>query len=593
MARCGRKSRYIDNIEKTSKKIWRIAIYIRLSVEDGDDKIESYSVSNQRELLTMYIKEQEDIEIFDIYIDDGYSGTDFNRPNFQRMLQDIKAGNVNAVIVKDLSRLGRNYIEVGNYIEQIFPLYNIRFIALNDNIDSYKDPRSVNNVIVPFKNLMNDEYCRDISNKVKSVINAKKRRGEFCAGIAPYGYIKDPEDKHHLIIDEESAKVVRLIFKKTLEGKGRLIIARELNQMGILGPNDYKRLVLKIKCGNGVSNSKTKGIIGWNVGQITKILKNEVYCGDMIQCRHRNVSYKIHKLVANDKKDWIIVRNTHEAIISREDFNKVQDIILSRDNRVTNFGVLTLFSGFLRCNDCHRGMTRKRGGQKHDGSGEYNYVYYCNTYTRKSPDLCSMHKIRSDKIEELVLKTIRVQAKLILNIEETIKEISKSKKISYDKDILIQSIKKLEVELDKKKALKKSVYEDWKLDIISKDEYLEYVSEYEDDIKKLQDNIEELNKKSNLYNQDKKEDNKWIEVFRKNQDITKLTREILSELINVIYIHEGENITIEFKYENEYKQALKFLKENKEYIEKIKGNQILMEKIQSVQKFLESSDVAV
>ena len=151
----------------------------------------------------------------------------------------------------------------------------------------------------------------------------------------------------------------------------------------------------------------------------------------------------------------------------------------------------------------------------------------------------------------------------------------------------------MEVELDKKKALKKSVYEDWKLDIISKDEYLEYVSEYEDDIKKLQDNIEELNKKSNLYNQDKKEDNKWIEVFRKNQDITKLTREILSELINVIYIHEGENITIEFKYENEYKQALKFLKENKEYIEKIKGNQILMEKIQSVQKFLESSDVAI
>ena len=203
MARCGRKSRYIDNVEKTSRKIWRIAIYIRLSVEDGDDKIESYSVSNQRELLTMYIKEQEDIEIFDIYIDDGYSGTDFNRPNFQRMLQDIKAGNVNAVIVKDLSRLGRNYIEVGNYIEQIFPLYNIRFIALNDNIDSYKDPRSVNNVIVPFKNLMNDEYCRDISNKVKSVINAKKRRGEFCAGIAPYGYVKDPEDKHHLIIDEE------------------------------------------------------------------------------------------------------------------------------------------------------------------------------------------------------------------------------------------------------------------------------------------------------------------------------------------------------------------------------------------------------
>ena len=582
MARSGRKSRFVTDVDNVLKNIWKVAIYIRLSVEDGDDKIESYSVSNQRDLLTMYINEQENMEIFDIYVDDGFSGTDFNRPSFQRMLKDIKEGNVNAVIVKDLSRLGRNYIEVGNYIEQIFPLYKIRFMALNDSIDSYKDPRSVNNVIVPFKNLMNDEYCRDISNKVKSVINAKKKRGEFCAGVAPYGYIKSPEDKHKLIIDEESAKVIRLIFKMALEGKGRLLIAKELNQMGIYAPNDYKRRILKINCGNAISNSKTTELIGWNANQIMHILKNEVYCGDMIQSKYKTVSYKIHKLVENPKEDWIIVRDTHEAIISREDFQKVQELVLSRDVRVDCFGKITLFGGFLKCNDCHRGMTRKRGGKRKDGKELYNYVYYCNSYTRKSPDLCSMHKIRSDKLEHLVLETIKVQANLVLNIDKTIKEISNAKKINYNHDIIGNSIKKLELELAKKRTLKKSIYEDWKLDVISKEEYNEYVAGYDTDIKKMEENLQELRKKLKLQSQTPKEDNTWINIFRKNQNITELTREILGDLIDVIYIHEGGDITVVFKYENEYKQELKFIKDNKEYCEQLKGNKVFEDMVNKI-----------
>lgn len=570
MAKRGRKSSYTEQIEKVIKKIWRIAIYIRLSVEDGDDKIESYSVSNQRELLTMYIKEQEDMEIVDVYIDDGYSGTNFNRPDFQRMLKDMKDGKINAIIVKDLSRLGRNYIEVGNYIEQIFPLYNIRFIALNDSIDSFKDPRSVNNVIVPFKNLMNDEYCRDISNKVKSVINAKKRRGEFCAGVAPYGYIRDPEDKHRFIIDEEAAKIIRLIFKMTLEGKGRVIISKTLNQMNIYSPNDYKRLVLKLNCGNAQSNKKSTKLVGWNPGQIAHILKNEVYCGDMIQCRHKKVSYKINKIVSTPKEDWIIVRNTHEAIISREDFNAVQEIILSRNVRVTKFGELSLFSGFLRCKDCGRGMTRKRGGHSNKKTGEYSYVYYCNTYTRKSPDLCSMHKIKSDKLEQMVFETIKVQINLVLDIEKAIKEISKSKKVDYEKNVMTQSIKTMEMDLAKKKSLKKSVYEDWKLDVITKEEYFEYVNDYDKDIEIIEHNLKELNEKLSVLNENKQEDVNWIEKFRKNQNITELTREILSELVDVIYIHEDENITVVFKYEDEYKQALRFIKENSENAERFR-----------------------
>ena len=218
-----RQSKYKTKDTLNSESMYKAALYIRLSVEDGD-KAESNSVTNQRMLLTEFLKENPDIELYDYYIDDGYSGTDFSRPSFERLLEDLYSKRFNTVIVKDLSRLGRNYIEVGNYIEKVFPLFNIRFIAINDQIDSIKNPESVNSVIVPFKNLINDEYCRDISNKIKAVLNVKMKKGEYVGAYAPYGYIKDPEDIHHLIVDEDAAKVVKMIFDLTLNGYGKLIV---------------------------------------------------------------------------------------------------------------------------------------------------------------------------------------------------------------------------------------------------------------------------------------------------------------------------------------------------------------------------------
>ena len=197
---------------------WNVAVYLRLSSDDGD-KEESNSITNQKELINFYLKKEKDFKIQDYYIDDGFTGTDFERPDFKRLLVDMKNGKINTIVVKDLSRLGRNYIEVGNYLEEIFPLYNIRFIAVNDNIDSYKDPKSMNNVVVPFKNLMNDEYARDISNKVRSVLDTKKNKGEFIGSIAPYGYIRNPKDIHKFIIDKYAAKIVKKIFRMILERK--------------------------------------------------------------------------------------------------------------------------------------------------------------------------------------------------------------------------------------------------------------------------------------------------------------------------------------------------------------------------------------
>ena len=217
---------------------WKAAVYLRLSIEDNQ-RNESNSISNQKDLINLHLKKEKDLKIYDYYIDDGFTGTDFERPGFQRLLTDMKNGKINTVVVKDLSRLGRNYIEVGNYIEQIFPLYNIMFIAVNDTIDSFKDPKSVNDIIVPVKNLMNDEYARDISNKIRSVLDSKRINGEFIGSFAPYGYMKDPNDKHKLIIDKNASKVVRKIFRKILSGYSRQDVIDDLNKCGILPPRTY------------------------------------------------------------------------------------------------------------------------------------------------------------------------------------------------------------------------------------------------------------------------------------------------------------------------------------------------------------------
>ena len=549
-----RKSKYQKDVSTTDSLVWKVALYIRLSREDEEDKIESNSVTNQRALLQEYLKNKNEFVIYDIYIDDGYSGTDFNRPNFQRLLNDMKDNKFNTIIVKDLSRLGRNYIEVGNYIEQIFPLFKIRFISINDMIDSYKDPASINNVIVPFKNLMNDEYCRDISMKIRSAFNTKKRNGDFVGAWAPYGYIKDPKNKYHLIIDEESSQTVKLIFKWALEGKGRNTIAKELNKMGILNPTGYKQKILNLNYTN-LSATSFGNDYAWTNTTISQILKNRVYVGDMVQCKERVVSYKIHKIVKNPKEDWIIVENTHEPIVDRDTFNKIQDLLFSRDNRVEKNGELSKFAGHIRCADCKRAMNKKTLSNKNRNRDYWYYI--CSTYRNKSKDLCTKHSIRNDKLEEAVLEAIKLQISLVIEMEEILKEINKSKTVSLRNNNIENNIKRQELELEKNKKLKKSSYEDWKLGVITQEEYIEYSESYTKAINEIEENLKYLYEEKQNY---------------KNQvqsDITELTKEIIDELINCIYVHEGTKITIDFRFKDEYENALNYIRENEELSQSI------------------------
>lgn len=561
-----RKSKYQNDVSTMNSLVWKVALYIRLSREDDEDKIESNSVTNQRALLQDYLKNKDEFVIYDVYIDDGYSGTDFNRPNFQRLLNDMKDNKFNTIVVKDLSRLGRNYIEVGNYIEQIFPLFKIRFISVNDMIDSYKDPTSVNNVIVPFKNLMNDEYCRDISMKVRSAFNTKKRNGDFVGAWAPYGYVKDPKNKYHLIIDEESAQTVKLIFKWALEGKGRNTIAKELNQMGVLSPTGYKQKVLNLNYAN-LSATSFGSDYAWTNTTISQILKNRVYVGDMVQCKERVVSYKIHKIIKNPKEDWIIVENTHEPIVDRETFNKIQDLLFSRDSRVEKSGELSKFAGHIRCADCKRAMNKKTLSNKNRNRDYWYYV--CSTYRNKSKNLCTKHSIRNDKLEEAVLEAIKLQVSLVIEMEEILKEINKSKTVSLRNDNIENNIKRQESELEKNKKLKKLSYEDWKLGVITQEEYIEYSESYTKKINEIEETLKYLYEEKQKYKTQVQSDNSWIDIFKKNKNITELTKEIIDELINCIYVHEGTKITIDFRFKDEYENALNYIKENEELSQNI------------------------
>ena len=544
----GRRSKFSLNDIKY-KCMWRVAVYCRLSSDDGDNA-ESDSIKNQRELINYYLKKESNIQIIDYYIDDGYSGTTFNRPDFKRMIKDMNSGKINTIIVKDLSRFGRDYIEAGVYLEQIFPMNNIRFIAINDNVDSYKDPKSMNNIIVPFKNLMNDEYARDISNKVKSVYKTKALNGEFVGGTTPYGYKKNPNNKYQLIIDEEEAVNIRLIYKKYLEGEGQIKICKYLNDNKILCRKEVQR---RKKRNISLDPDADDIYYNWSKSTIGKILTNETYIGNVVQNRTTTVSYKNHKVIYKPREEWTVVKNTHEPIISKEDYKKVQDILEKRNNEKRKPSGVTIYYGKIKCADCGSGMCKMEDFRNNRTCSNY----YCRNYKTTS-NKCSPHKIKTSELNRLVKEAILIQVKLVLDLEKTIEKLKEKGKIKDIEQQYNYNLRRLLNEIEKNKKLKKKSYEDWKLENITKEDYQINSKQYDEKIGSLQNEIIVLQNAFNEDMQNMKKDNYWIEHFRRNKKIKELTRNVINELVDTIYVHEGGNITIKFKYQDELQKTIDF-----------------------------------
>ena len=557
----GRKSMYSSNENIVSKKIWSVALYIRLSQEDADngtDKQESNSVTSQKTLLNEFIEEHDDLIVYDTYIDDGFTGTDFNRPSFQRLLEDMKSGNINCVIVKDLSRLGRNYIEVGNYIEQVFPLFNIRFIAINDSVDSFKNPASTNTILVPFKNLINDEYCRDTSIKIRTSLNGKKKKGEFIGAFPSYGYIKDPKDKHKLIIDEVAADIVKKIFNWNVnEGLGKIAICHRLNDLGVLNPTGHKKIELEQNYNNyGIQDNTYT----WTPSTVRNILNNEVYIGNTVQGKRRTKSYKVHKVEAVPKEEWVRVEHTHEPIIDKETFEKAYELS-RRDTKVSQkTKELSVWAGFLKCADCKRAMNKKSSTNKSGSKYEY---YICSTYRKKSNNLCTKHSIKVENLEKAVLKAINLHIDLLIDTEEIVKQINESTYQNTKNENIENMIIAKQNEISKISNFKMTIYEDWKNKDITREEYLEYKQKYENDIERLKENIKRLENERQKYENQNQSHNAWLEKFKNQKGIAELSRDIMMELIDCIYVHENGNITIKFKFEDEFKRCLDYIENNK------------------------------
>ena len=534
---------------------WRLGKYIRLSKEDllrGRD--ESNSVINQRRLLEQYhqthLDEFYDGTEQDVYVDDGKTGTDTDREDFQRLLADVYSGRINCVIVKDLSRLSRNYTDAGNLIENLFVRLNVRFISLAEGVDSYRNPDSVSNIIVPITNVMNDQYCYQTSKKIRQVFDMKRRNGEFIGSYAPYGYVKDPNDKHALLVDPEAAEVVKSIFALFLSGMNKRGITYYLNDHGTLCPTAYKQQQgLKYNAPNAQGNPM------WSTITIDTILKNRVYVGDMVQGRQRVKSYKIHIQEKVPEEEWFIVENTHEAIIDRETFAKVQSL-LKRDTRTApKAKQLYLFSGFLKCADCGRAMSRI--------ASKGIYVYYqCGTYKSLSKKACTMHSIKSDRFEAGVLFAIQQQVHLALTYSEFVARINSAPLKKSKSKRLEDTIAAKEKELAKIMRYKQALYQDWKDGEITRNDYRHMSEDYEQQIEALTRIMQTLTAEQEQLENGVDAESPCLTAFLKYRNIDKLTREILGELIDHIKVYEGGNISVKFKYADEFRRIAEYIELN-------------------------------
>ena len=550
-----RKSKYEKQSNKLSTALWKPALYIRLSREDGDRE-ESNSIASQRELLTEFANTQTDMAAPRLYVDDGYTGTDFDRLDFRRMMHDLRAGIVNCVIVKDLSRLGRNYVKVGEYLEHTFPLLNVRFIALSERIDSVADPRSADSLIVPFRNILNDEYAHDISNKVRASLDLKRRQGKFIGSFASYGYRKDPNDHSRLLIDEPAAAVVRDIFNWFIGGTSVLGIAKKLNAMGIPNPSAYKR-----QQGMNYRHPASGTLDGlWPDSSVRRILRNPLYTGTMVQGKNRTKSYKLHISEAVPEDEWITVAQTHEAIIPIELFAKAQSLF-ARDTRTApTQPQVYLFSGFLRCADCGKAMNRKTISQPYR-----NYYYYiCSTFKKQHSGACTKHTIRSDRLEQAVLETLRSQIALAVEMDELIAEINRSGARSRSADHLQTERTQLETERERIEQMKLSLYPDWKAGDISREEYHRLKEQFEQQQARLDTRLASLQTRIDEAQNGVDETNSFLSQFVKYRSLQTLTREVVVELIDMIYVHEGGKITIKFKFSDAYAAAQDYIRKHGE-----------------------------
>lgn len=507
-------------------------MYLRLSKEDGE-KTESNSISNQREIINSYARKNQ-ITMVKEYVDDGYSGANFDRPNFKEMITAAYDRKFNTIIVKDLSRFGRDYIEAGKYIQRIFPENGIRFISVNDNYDSKSADINDTHLILPIKNFINDSYCRDISNKVKSSQKIKREKGDFISAFAPYGYKKSEKNKNKLVVDDQVAKNIKNIFYMKLLGYSSKAIADELNHLGVLTPRKYKESQ-GFKC-NGFQN--TKGGT-WSAKTVNRIIENEVYIGNTLQGKSVTLSYKNKKQIEKEKEEWIRVENTHESIISKEVFT-IANTILKRDlNNSRGKDKIDIFTGMLFCKECGSSLIRRNVKYKK----REEIFYICSKYNKEKS--CTRHSIK----EETLIKAVSKIMKSYIEFNENL--YSKVQRIDINKNLKDNQIPILKREKAMTEELLSSLYLDLKEDVISKEEYQLFRKNYTEKLTKLDESIEYRLKKQEDTKEKIDKNKSWIIDINKYKNLSEIDRLSVVMLIDKIFISEDKTIDVRFNHTEE------------------------------------------
>lgn len=499
------------------------ALYCRLSQDDKQEG-DSNSIINQKKILKKYALDRGYTNI-QFYIEDGVSGTTFNRAGFQSMIADVEAGKVKRVIVKDMSRLGRDYLQVGMYTEIFFPEHDVHFIAVNDGVDSNQE----DNEFTPFRNIINEWYAKDTSKKIRAVKRSKGMAGEHIGSHPPYGYMKNPENKKEWIIDEEAAEVVREIFRLCVGGYGPTRIAHILTERKILCPTYYA-----LEKGGKPRTALPADKYTWNGPVVAKILDRMDYLGHTVNFKTHVKSYKVHKTIYNSPDQWKVFEGTHEAIIDKETFEIVQKIRAGK-RRPTRMGEMPMFSGLLYCADCGRKLSFHR---KADEPAEKHH-YLCENY-RSNTANCTMHYIRNVVVERIVLENLKEVIQYVSNYEDEFVQMIMDSDMRQRNRELAQKKKRL-AEIQKRigelDTIFQRIYEDNIIGKLSDERFMKMSKGYEDEQHTLQTEANEI--QSELQQEEKKsvDVKRFLAIVKKYTDLTELTPEILREFIDKIIVH--------------------------------------------------------
>lgn len=533
----------------TETKIWNATLYLRLSRDDGD-KEESNSITGQRELLRDFIRNRPELREYAVRIDDGFTGSNFERPDFKKMMEDVKEGRTNCIIVKDLSRFGRNYLDAGEYIEKIFPFLGVRFIAVNDNYDSLGEKSASDDLVIPFKNLINEAYCRDISVKVRTQLEIKRKSGQYIGAFAVYGYMKDDTDKNRLVVDEYAADIVRDIFAWKLDGMSPQDIAVRLNQSGILSPMEYKKsLGMKF-----ATSFKANAQAAWSANSVLRILKNPVYIGLLTQGKETTPSYKVRKRIIKPEDEWAVIPDSHEPIVRREDFETIQKVLTLDTRRSPNDSSVQLFSGMVFCGECGASMVRKTVP-----SGKKKYVYFvCSAH--KQDKSCSSHGIRDKALEEVVLETVKQYIRDVIDLDDILSMTDTAPLRTAEAQKVQRQLDKKRSEHERLQKLLMSLYENLADGIIDRDEYARLKQNYSGRAAECEKQMDALQESLVQIKEHGGEHREWMMQFRKHQNITELERSIAVALIDRILIYKDNRVEVHFRFEDEFAWQMDILR---------------------------------